>query len=136
MPQIGDQMWIDGQTYGASANWDENNTTPPTIWQLGDGYTVIRYQDQRSTDYGRTSLNVSFVQANGTFASSTDINTMFDDAINLAVKNGASDYSASLAQKKTTYQNIVSTYSANRNTVSVTASAEGSGDILNQTGAS
>ncbi len=135
MPTIGDEKWIDGPTYGASASWDDDVTMPPAVWQLEDGWTVLNYYDQRSGSYGHASLNVSFIQANGTYASTTDVQGMYDQAINIAVRYGDDQYAAYLRNKKSWNQQVVANYSANHSTVSATASASGSHNIVDETGA-
>lgn len=134
--QIGETKWIDGPTYGASANWNESKTSPVAFAQIDDGWTVIGYQDVRYSSFGRTSINVSYLQAGGTFVASGQVASSFDSAINAAMQKGLQGYAAQLTNQKNTWTSYVTQMASSHKTISVTATATGSGNPFDQKGAS
>jgi hypothetical protein len=146
--KIGEKQTLSAQ-YGSSANWNDTDTNT-TVIQIEPGWAIVSngLRDARSSNYGRTSLNVSYVAANGHFASSSEMSSQFrskiDQLIEFSQREGLSAAQkeqaykaiADLKEERQKWESARESISSSHSAVRIVTKATGSGNTIDRKGAS
>jgi hypothetical protein len=133
---IGETKWIKGPTFSAGANWD-NTDVDEESWQIPEeGWIVVDYKIVETSNFGRTTVGVSYVSAPGRFVSMAEVQNRYETAIQTAFNYGAIGAKGDLEEERENAMRVVREYGNARNTIIVKAKATGSGNTIDRKGAS
>lgn len=135
MPKIGDTETFK-LTYGAAATWDTQQVRE-AILQLDPGWVGLsNYTDHRAVAYGKTDLNVSTIQAGGSFVTNAYHRSSYRNVVEGYYQQGGVKYGGKVDEQRIREGSLIQSFSTSHKTLRAVAIATGSGNILDQRGAS
>jgi hypothetical protein len=133
--QLGSKV-IKKVSYGASANWNETDEREAVI-QIPHGWMIVNVKDNRTSNFGRTSMNVDQIQANGHFASNQEVNSAFKEMEEGMVNAGVyGTYGGKATQEKNRWSSARNQMQSSHSAIRIKVSAKGSGNALDRKGGS